>query len=64
MAEHRLTDPACRYHREPRTRLGQWWFDRNRGRSCHECVPPLAVYIERAEAESEEGLGATKGSVV
>lgn len=34
---HVATDPRCAYYREPRTWLGRWRFDRNRGRACEAC---------------------------
>ena len=35
---HTPTDPHCvRYHK-PRTWLGRWWFNRNRGRCCVLCI--------------------------
>lgn len=36
--QHRRTDPACVHHRPPRTWCGQWWYNRQRGRSCRLCM--------------------------
>lgn len=44
---HRTTDPACFRHREPRGRLGRWWFDRNRGRGCDPCMLARQAEQER-----------------
>lgn len=38
MSKHRNTDPACIRHSEPRTALGWWWFNRNRGKACIPCM--------------------------
>lgn len=35
---HRVTDPACVWHREPRGRFARWRFDRGRGWSCQPCL--------------------------
>lgn len=35
--KHRTTDPACMWHAAPSTRLGWWWFSRQRGKACSEC---------------------------
>lgn len=36
--KHRTTDPACMWRRTPSTRLGWWWFNRQRGKTCSECA--------------------------
>lgn len=51
---HRTTDPACRRHRPPRTRLGRWRFDRNRGRSW--CGAGF-VYLAATEPTAHGGIG-------
>ncbi|WNM74339.1 hypothetical protein SEA_THIMANN_76 [Gordonia phage Thimann] len=37
MNRHTRTDPSCRLHHPPRTRLGRWLFDRRRGVFCQPC---------------------------
>lgn len=55
---HTRTDPACCWHREPRTRLGWLLFNQARGRACSICAtnrvwsieelfPGVADYLDR-----------------
>lgn len=39
LSRHRTTDPACTRHRRPRTVVGRWRYERNRGRACLVCFP-------------------------
>jgi hypothetical protein len=52
---HRTTDPACRYHRPPRSRLARWRFERNRGRPCPRCFRAFdALLALAADAYARE----------
>lgn len=45
MSKHTTTDPACAFHRKPRTWLGRWKYERARGKACTACHPPNAARI-------------------
>lgn len=49
LTRHLTMDPACAYHKAPRTRRARRRFDRNRGRTCSTC------YVRRTLASLEGG---------
>lgn len=54
---HVRTDPVCRRHRPPRSRLGRWWFDRHRGQVCPVCARVLALEAwQRSSGEFTEAV--------
>jgi hypothetical protein len=48
--QHRRTDPACIQHREPRTTLATWKYNRARGLPCPVCEAARQARAEEAEA--------------
>jgi hypothetical protein len=57
--KHTTTDPACEYHRAPRSLWQRHRYDRARGHACTRCYPPRGLPLHLALHDEAQRVSET-----